>query len=191
MAEFMSLDPRGQGMISHLTKGGFCGDEDCTILSARVGVAYEDGKEATPDTGVYIHHLLAFSISRPAVNAIGMCDVKDPKNDIGFFNKLLSGSLPFSPFTGRGEDGGGVNMLFTSEDGTFDSGFHLGKEDRILVQSDLVNYKNESQKIYLTMDYEYVPGFQGTQAITTLLSVTGKTIALSGISTNLRIQAAY
>lgn len=52
MAEFMSLDPRGQGKVSWLTKGGLCGDEDCTILSARVGVAYEDGKEATPDTGV-------------------------------------------------------------------------------------------------------------------------------------------
>lgn len=110
-----------------------------------------------------------------------MCDVPEPQKDIGFLNKIISGSLPFSPFTGRGEDGGPVNMLFTSEDGKFNSGFHLGKEDRILVQSDLVNYKNESQSIYLTLDYEYVPGFQGTQAITTLLSVTGKTNASSRI----------
>jgi hypothetical protein len=174
MNEMMSLDPRGQGKISFLPKGGLCGGEDCTILSARLGLSYEDGSEASPETGVYIHHLLSFSPSRPSTNAIGLCDVTNPKEDIGFVNKILSNKLPFSPFTGRGEDGGAVSMVFTSGDGKFDSGYHLGKDDFVLVQSDLVNYKNTTQNVYLTYEYEYVPGFQGINAITTLLSVTGK-----------------
>src|ERR1700761_7368516 len=150
MTELLSLDPRGQGKLSYLPKGSLCGGNDCTILSSRIGLSYEDGSEATPETGMYIHHLLAFSASRPSVNAIGLCDVDDPTKDIGWFNKILPSNIPISPFTGRGEDGGAVSMVFTSDDGKYDSGFHLGKNDYIVVQSDLVNYKNETQNVYLT-----------------------------------------
>jgi hypothetical protein len=136
-------------------------------------MTYEDGSEATPDTGVYVHHLLSFTPGHPSTNAIGLCDVPDPAKDIGSFNKAMSNTLPFSPFTGRGEDGGAVPYVFTSDDGKFESGFHMGKNDFVLVQSDLVNYKNETQTVYLTYDYEYVDGFQGASAITTLMSVTG------------------
>jgi hypothetical protein len=174
ITELMSLDPRGQGKISFLPKGGLCGNKDCTVLSVRIGLTYADGKEATPETGVYIHHLLSFTAARPSTNAIGLCDVEDPAKDLGFFNRIMPTTLPFAPFTGRGEDGGAVNMVYTSDDGRYNSGFHLGKDDTILVQSDLVNYKNETQDVYLTFDYEYVEGFQGISAITTLLSVTGK-----------------
>jgi hypothetical protein len=159
--------------LTYLPKGNLCGNEDCTILSARLGLTYEDGSEASPETGVYIHHVLSFSPSRPAQNAIGLCDVDDPKKDIGFINKLVGGYLPFSPFTGRGEDGGPVSAIFTTEDGKYDSGFHLGAKDYIIVQSDLVNYRNYTQNVYLTWDYQYVPGIQGEAAIATLLSVTG------------------
>lgn len=137
-------------------------------------MTYEDGSIASPETGVYIHHLLSFSPSRPSTNAIGLCDVEDSSKDIGWFNRIIPNNLPFSPFTGRGEDGEAVSYVFTPENGGFNSGFHLGKNDLIIVQSDLVNYKNESQNVYLTFDYEYEPGLQGDAAITTLLSVTGE-----------------
>jgi hypothetical protein len=83
-----------------------CGVEDCTILSARLGLSYEDGSEASPETGVYIHHVLSFSPTRPSMGAIGMCDVDDLQETKGipaFVNKLTGGYLPFSPFTGRGK----------------------------------------------------------------------------------------
>jgi hypothetical protein len=173
MSELISLDPRGQGKFSILPKGSLCNLKDCTIISVRLSLSYEDGSEATPETGVYIHHLLSFNPSRPSINAIGLCDVKDPATDIGFFNKLLPINLPLAPFTGRGEDGGPVSAVFTSDDGKYGSGFHLGNDDYIVVQSDLVNYNNVTQNVYLTFDYEYVDGFQGVSAIGTLLSVTG------------------
>lgn len=172
-SELMSLDPRGQGKLTYLPKGNLCGGKDCTILTARLGLTYEDGREASPETGVYIHHLLSFNPSRPSTNAIGLCDVTDPDKDLGFINKILPSNLPIAPFTGRGEDGGPVSATFTSEDGKYDSGFHLGKNDYLVVQSDLVNYSNETQNVYLTYEYEYVDGFQGVSAISTLLSVTG------------------
>ena len=143
-------------------------------------MTYEDGSEASPETGVYIHHLLAFVPGKPSTNAIGLCDVEDPAKDTGIMSKL--NTLPLSPFTGRGEDGGAVFMMFTSEDGKYNSGFHLGKNDNIVVQSDLVNYKNETQKVYLTYEYEYVEGLQGAQAITTLLSVTGSCFTVGRVS---------
>jgi len=135
-------------------------------------LTYEDGTEATPDNGVYIHHLLSFSPIRPTTNAIGPCDVNDPSKDIGI-NKYLE-NLPFSPFTGRGEDGAAVDMVFTSSDGKFDSGYHLGKNDYIMMQSDLVNYSNDTKKVFVTYEYEYVEGLQGASAITSMISATGK-----------------
>jgi hypothetical protein len=149
-----------------------CEGRDCTVLSARIGLTYEDGTEATPDNGVYIHHLLSFSPNRPTDNAIGFCDVPEPEKDLGF-NKYLPLRLPFSPFTGRGEDGAAVDMLFTSNDGKFNSGYHLGKDDYVLIQSDLVNYSNVTKNVFVTYEYEYVEGFQGISAITAMLSVTG------------------
>lgn len=173
MSEVFSLDPRGQGTVSFIGKGNLCGGKDCTILSARIGLTYADGTDATPETGVYIHHLLSFLPGVPSVNSIGFCDVAEPEKDIGFFNNIVGNNLPFSPFTGRGEDGGPVSMIFTSGDGKFNSGFHIGKDDVIVVQSDIVNYKNVSQNVYVTYEYEWVEGFQGVKAITTLLSVAG------------------
>ena len=64
-------------------------------------MTYENGSEASPQTGVYIHHLLAFVPSRPSTNAIGRCDVNEvtPENTgTGKFN-----NTPMSPFTGRGD----------------------------------------------------------------------------------------
>jgi hypothetical protein len=152
-----------------------CEGKDCTLLSARIGLTYEDGSEANPDNGVYIHHLLSFSPNHPSDNAVGFCDVSEPSKDLGF-NKYLPLKLPFSPFTGRGEDGAAVDMLFTSSDGRYNSGYHLGKNDYVMVQSDLVNYSNETKKVFVTYEYEYVQGYQGISAITTMLSVTGKSL---------------
>ena len=156
-----------------MPKGNLCGNKDCTILQARIGLTYGNGEPATPDTGVYVHHILSWVPTRPSINAIGICDVPDASKDIGKVNKAIARWIPLAPFTGRGEDGGPVSMMFTSTGGKYNSGFHLGKNDIIMVQSDLVNYANQSQDVYLTYDYEYVDGFQGRQAITTMLSVTG------------------
>jgi hypothetical protein len=180
LKEIFSLDPKGQAKFGLLPKGNLCGDKDCTILTARFGLTYENGSEASPQTGVYIHHLLSFSTtlspSRPARNAIGLCDVQDSAQDAGFINKLLPLDIPIAPFTQRGEDGGPVFTQFTSDDGSYNSGFHLGKDDYIIVQSDLVNYNNDTQNVYVTYEYEYVDGFQGASAISTLLSVTGRVL---------------
>lgn len=169
--ELISLDPHGQGKFSVVPSSSLCGKKDCTILSARISLSYANGSEASPDQGVYIHHLLSFAPVKAVTNAVGLCDVQNPDKNI--LSKYMPVHIPFSPFTGRGEDGGPVSMVFTSEDGSFNSGYHLGKDNVLIVMSDLVNYKDYSQEVYLTYDYEYVDGFQGDSAMTTLLSVTG------------------
>lgn len=48
----------GQTYILSINKG-FCNEAGpCTVYGGRVGVMYEDGTPATPETGVYIHHVL-------------------------------------------------------------------------------------------------------------------------------------
>jgi hypothetical protein len=37
------------------------------------------------------------------------------------------------------------------------SGFFLGKDEKISIMSEVINYKKTSQDVYLTLEYEYLP----------------------------------
>jgi hypothetical protein len=67
----------------------------------------------------------------------------------------LPGS-PVSQIFGSGDDGSAQN--FYSIDPSFKSGYYIGKKDIILHTSELINYKNTTQKVYITADVEYIPG---------------------------------
>lgn len=47
------------------------------------------------------------------------------------------------------------------------------KDDAFNVQGELINYSYESKTIYLTLDYEYMNGKYGNDAMVTMLSVKG------------------
>jgi stress up-regulated protein Nod 19 len=68
-------------------------------------------------------------------------------------------------------------MLFTSKDGSIESGFHIDEKTKFILQYDLVNYNVETKKVYVTLDMEYVEGQIGMEATSDLLSVTGCKIA--------------
>jgi hypothetical protein len=65
------------------------------------------------------------------------------------------------------------------EGGATESGFYM-KDDVILLQAEVVNYKPELQKVYVTIDYEFLPeGKVGVDSLSELISV-GITIPLRG-----------
>jgi len=185
-----SNDPNGQSFI-HVFKEGLC--TNCTILGGRVGVTYEDGTEVSPATGVYIHHLLTYDISKKAKNPIAICDVQDHKNP-GLLNWLMGTDQPMSTFIGRGEDNGILDNLYTSPNGDFNAGFHVsGSGHQFLAQTDLVNYNADTKKVFVTIEFEYINGIQGADSVSGLLSVTGKspitTIIAAQVCLGCRLEA--
>jgi hypothetical protein len=65
-----SMDPKGQGGTVVLTsKTGLC--TNCTVLSARFFYHNKDGSTALPANGFYIHHMLAYDLSKPSRVPIG------------------------------------------------------------------------------------------------------------------------
>lgn len=156
------MDPKGQGGLLSYSKG-LC--TDCTVLGGHYKLTYADGRQAGPKDGVYIHHIVSSDTSKRGVGVFGSCNAKAGTG---------AKSLRSAYFIDRGEDSGNSDTLYTTPDGKYNSGFHIGKSPRISMQYDIVNYKDEAQEIYINLDYEYVEGQVGADAGYTLQSVAGK-----------------
>lgn len=87
----MSMDPKGQAGIGTINNG-LC--SKCTLLSGRFALRYKDGSEATPATGVYIHHMLSFDTGKTSKNPIS-------GGTIGGIDLI---SRAMAAFIDRGED---------------------------------------------------------------------------------------
>lgn len=161
-----SLDPHGQSSVGVISKA-LC--SNCTILSGRTGLVFEDGKSATPADSVYVHHILSVDISKPGTMPVSPCDYSNP---VVNENSVIP-TMPVSGFIGQGEDNGDTGIFFTNYDGSYPSGFQIGDDDKFLLQTDLVNYNTDSRTVYVTFDIEYVEGHIGADAVTNLLSMTG------------------
>jgi hypothetical protein len=84
----------------------------------------------------------------------------------------IAGILGGTAFVGTGEDSADTLTLYTSEDGTRDSGYHVGAKDSFLAMAQLVNYNKEAKKIYVYYDLEWVPGITGTDIKTATFTAT-------------------
>jgi len=146
---------------------GFCNDKGpCTVLAGKVGVMYADGSPADPSNGIYIHHILTSDTSKHQTPWLSSCGAPTrPGRSISAFGSGTG-------FLGTGEDSADGQALYTSEDGTRNSGYHIGKGDSFLANMQVVNYNKEPKKILLYYDMEWVPGQQGEDIKGTLISVT-------------------
>lgn len=138
-------------------------------MAGKTGLEFEDGTPADPAHGVYIHHILSADISQSGYLTVLPCDF--PSYNISA--NPISPIVPGAPFIGQGEDNGDSAIMFTSRDGSYDSGFQVGMTDQFFLQSDLVNYNEDTKQVYITIDFEYVDGHVGELVAPNLLSVTG------------------
>jgi hypothetical protein len=163
------MDPKGQAGFATISKG-IC--TKCSILSGRFLLNYEDGSEASPANGIYIHHFVSYDSSKP---------VKEPIVGCG-------GGIPGmkAAFIDRGEDSGNTDTIFTTANGTYESGYYMNSGS-LNLQYDMVNYNKDTKKIYINLELEYVDGQKGKDAGHTLKSVTcqgliGPKVAAAGPS---------
>lgn len=147
--------------LAQILKKGICAD--CTVISGKTDITYEDGSRANIATGVYTHHILLFDQNKRPIDFVSFCP--------GHYDAPVTVRSPF----GNGFLGGGVDEFttyYTTPDGKLDSGYYI-KDNAFLLQMEVVNYNNATQPVYLTMDYEYLPGKPDKEAMSTLLTITG------------------
>jgi hypothetical protein len=164
----LAMDPKGQAGFASI-KTGIC--KGCSILSARFLLTHEDGSAASPSNGVYIHHFVSYATGKAVKNPIAGCE--------GGFPGMSA------PFIDRGEDSGDTDTIFTTVNGTYESGFFMN--GGINIQYDMVNYNNAAKKIFINLEVEYVDGQKGKDAGHSLKSVTcqgliGPKVATTGPS---------
>jgi hypothetical protein len=149
-----------------IPKGTFCGG-DCTILSGRVGLEFEDGTQADVSKGVYIHHILS-SNKRKMINPfVTRCDTQGDIKSVSRPAQVSAG------FAGVSDDNGNEPIVYGTKDGTIEGGYWLSKEDSIGAWADIVNLDTTEKKVYVTYELEYLPGHVGSDSQGTLISVTG------------------
>jgi hypothetical protein len=116
-----------------------------------------------------MHHFLTSNVDKKLGQFVSECDYNDTKAKI----QPQDPSSQPSRFIGSGDDNNNEPQWFTTRDGQFASGYHVGKNDRIRLTVDLVNYIPSSQKLFVTLDLEYFPGNVGDDCDITLMTVTG------------------
>ena len=84
----------------------------------------------------------------------------------------IAGLLGGTAFVGTGEDSTEGGAVYTSEDGTRNTGYHVGATDTFTGWAEIVNYNKEPKKIYVFYDLEWVPGIVGDDVKTVTLTAT-------------------
>jgi hypothetical protein len=149
-----------------MPKGTFCGGE-CTVISGKAGLEFEDGTAADVSKGVYIHHILATNNGKTISPFVTRCDTQ---GDVGTVSRPARSQ---AGFVGVSDDNGNEPLIYGTKDGSIEGGYWVSKDDSFGVWADLVNLDKNPKKVYVTYDLEYLPGHVGADAQGSLISVTG------------------
>jgi len=188
------MDPDGFGILNTIT-GSIC--SDCTVLANQIDVVFEDGKRADLSSGVYLHHIITMDIATDRRVASNMVDswvpfctgmnsfIQSLTSVVSSVVGLFSQNFEVAVFSFGAVDE--FKQLWTTPDGKFNSGYYLGKKDKLLMQAEIVNYNKDSKQVYLQYDIEYVKGKAGKPATTSFITTTGK-LDMSVIIKNILIE---
>lgn len=176
-------------------QAGLC--KECTVLAAKLDAVFENGTRADIKSGVYLHHVVTFNMGQRRMPTDFVNQWLDFCPGGGFAEKMGTNVLGVATNINRGRSSsifgfGSVDefkQLYTTPDGKFDSGFYLHPKDEMLMAAELVNYRKEDVPIYIQVDFEWVPGKVGKEAVTGLSSVTdcADPMAFSGKGTRGRL----
>jgi hypothetical protein len=175
------MDPDGN-RIGGPVKDGIC--QDCTVLKARAEITDVAGKAMSIGSGLYLHHIVVAATQTKNVSRVfGACANPPPQaTQASGTSDPARGSLG----QGRVVFAQGVEnftTLYTTQDGQFNSGYHTSKGPYVLV-AEVINYKDAEIPVYISVDYEYVPGIVGQDANMAILNVNGLASRLALGSTN-------
>lgn len=160
----ISMDPGGTTILRRIKKG-IC--KDCSVLRGRVALTDKDGNTISIGSGVYLHHIGFL----PAKIGGSPQVVRSNCGSTGGKAKSYMGGLPNMLFVQGVEN---FTTWYTSPTGDLDSGFYANSDTYSMI-AEIINYKAEKQAVYITVDYEFVPGKPKKDAAISYISVTGCT----------------
>ncbi|KAF1816595.1 hypothetical protein P152DRAFT_493004 [Eremomyces bilateralis CBS 781.70] len=171
-----TLDPNGSAFSGVLE--GLC--KNCIILFGSTDLTYENGSHADIATGVYNHHVFIGNMGKTTPNPFN-CSTENLPPLPGASTTPAAGSeagghsngsesnmdshshshskRQFAGLTqimGSGDDGTPIDYFVRK--GNLKAGSYVSPTDRIIHSSEFVNYRKEEQSVYITIQYEYVPG---------------------------------
>jgi hypothetical protein len=119
--------------------------QDATMIFHNTTLQYENGDVASQSNGVYNHHLAFVNLNK----------VTPPFSGCGTGAIATIPKMP-STMMGASEEIG--SSAYSTPDGKFNSGYYVGKSDKIVMSGEVVNYTNDTKVIYAVSDIEYIPG---------------------------------
>jgi hypothetical protein len=102
----------------------------------------ENGSQIILKGGLYNHHNVFFNIN------------KRPPRILTCSNGVAQDILPMSVFMGGATEVGDM----TYSDGKSNTGYYIGKNDKIVFNLDIVNYTNNTREVVSVTEMEYIPG---------------------------------
>ncbi|KAF2435217.1 hypothetical protein EJ08DRAFT_656841 [Tothia fuscella] len=117
---------------------------DATLLFSSNTLQYIDGKIADQASGVYNHHVAFIDLNK-STPLFSSCP-----GPAAMFTKTPSTIMGASEEIGQ--------SAYSTPDGKFNSGYYIGKNDKIIMSGEVVNYTNDTKVIYSVSDIEYIPG---------------------------------
>jgi hypothetical protein len=174
----IKLDPNSDAISAMISPP--C--SDCSVLKAMANLAYADGKQVSVANGIYTHHIIVVQNGRmqlpnPVVppcsgaaglnpfaggllnmaNGAGGGHAHSKRQEIPAW---LAAFIPkMSVFVGGGgQVGSGSAFAVPETVSKVRSGAYISKSDTFQFSSEIVNYDPVEKEIYLTIDFEWVPG---------------------------------
>lgn len=141
----MLEDANGQNMMLMMSNGF---PRNATVLAGKVGLSFLDGSVADETKGVYIHHVITQDTSKKVAPFVTFCDSKAISTGAGISDRLMGGLG--AGFLGTGDDNKNMQTYYTTPDGKYDAGFHLGTKDSFVANVMTVNYNTSPKQVYLT-----------------------------------------
>ncbi|KAF2405054.1 hypothetical protein EJ06DRAFT_552503 [Trichodelitschia bisporula] len=123
---------------------------ECTIVSQQAGLEYPNGDNANIDTGMWLHHMVHFTIGpgRSDPTCFGRSSL--PHVDVG--TSPSNGERYFSSGNER------TRIMIDKRGAATDFGYHLRTNDKFAFIVDLMNMNMEDKTVYLTMTYDIIEG---------------------------------
>lgn len=134
------MDPHGTG-YSYMAGDDF--PKDVTVLETKSDMVNEQFQRADLAEGLYNHHNVFFDTSHAPMAILECGGAPKPGIPVAVF---MAGATEVA------------TLKYAVKNGSFKSGFYLGKDDKISIMVDMVNYKNVERTLYSVSEIEYLPG---------------------------------
>jgi len=135
----VSLDPTGTSYNYLAVPDDL--PRDITLLQG-ANIVTENGKQIILKDGLYNHHNVFWNIN------------KRPPRILTCSNGVGQDILPLSLIMGGATEVGDM----TYSDGKSNTGYYIGKNDKIVFNLDIVNYTNNTREVVSVTEVEYIPG---------------------------------